>query len=357
MITIHQQVSEALGSRASELAALVVERHFARHPQLEQRYGEAGRNHCLKDAGYHLAYLAQAIAADSAALFVDYVGWAKVMLVKHGVPAADLASMLETMKESLERALPAEYGSLAGGFLDAAIRKLPQLPDEIPSFIREGAPLAVLATQYLQALLRGERHIASTLILEAVKQGTPVRDLYLNVFEPAQHEIGRLWQINQISVAQEHYCTAASQLIISQLYPNIFGAEKSRGTLVATSVSGELHELGTRMVCDFFEMDGWHTHYLGANVPAADVIKTIVQVRASVVAISATIAYHVQSVKELIATVRRTPECRDVTVLVGGYPFKVAPELWRDVGADGSANDARGAVALANRLTSQAPAA
>lgn len=357
MIAIHHQVSEALGSRSSELAALVVERHFARHPQLEQRYGKAGRNHCLKDAGYHLAYLAQAIAADSAALFGDYVGWAKIMLVKRGVPAADLASLLETMKESLEQALPAEFGPLAGGFLDAAIRQLPQLPDEIPSFIREGTPLAALATQYLQALLRGERHTASTLILEAVQQGTPVRDLYLDVFEPAQHEIGRLWQINQISVAQEHYCTAAAQLIISQLYPNIFGAKKNRGTLVATSVSGDLHELGARMVCDFFEMDGWHTHYLGANVPTADVIKTIVQVKASVAAISATIAYHIHSVTELIAAVRRTPECRDVIILVGGYPFNVAQELWRNVGADGSANDAQGAVALANRLTSQARSA
>ncbi|MDP9141880.1 MAG: cobalamin-dependent protein [Pseudomonadota bacterium] len=353
MIGIHQQVSEAIGSRRSELATLVVERHFTRHPQLEQRYGKAGRNHCQQDAGYHLAYLAQAIAADCAALFGDYVGWAKIMLAKRGVPAGDLASLLETMKESLEQALPAEFGPLAGGFLDAALQQLPHLPDDIPSFIRQGTPLAALATQYLRALLQGERHNASKLILAAVEQGTPVRDLYRNVFEASQHEIGRLWQINQISVAQEHYCTAAAQLIISQLYPNIFGAKKGLGTLVATGVSGDLHELGARMVCDFFEMDGWHTHYLGANVPAADVIQTIVQVKAGVVAISATIAYHVHAVTELIAAVRRTPACCNVTILVGGYPFKVAPELWRIVGADGSANDAESAVTLANRLTRQ----
>jgi len=40
-----------------------------------------------------------------------------------------------------------------------------------------------------------------------------------------------------------------------------------------------------------------------------------------------------------------------VKILVGGYPFKVEPELWKTIGADGSANGAREAIELANRLT------
>jgi methanogenic corrinoid protein MtbC1 len=37
-------------------------------------------------------------------------------------------------------------------------------------------------------------------------------------------------------------------------------------------------------------------------------------------------------------------------ILVGGYPFKIAKELWKSVGADGFAYNATDAVGLANRL-------
>ena len=214
-----------------------------------------------------------------------------------------------------------------------------------------------LAAAYLAALLRADRHLASRLILDEADRGTAVRDLYLHVFQPAQYELGRLWQLNEIDVAQEHYCSAATQLIMSQLYPRIFSAEKNRGTLVAACVSGDLHEIGARMVCDLFELDGWQTHYLGANVPAAGIIQMVVRWKATVLALSATITYHVRAVAELIAMVRRTPECVDLRILVGGFPFNVSPDLWRAVGADGSARNAQDALTLANQLSKEALAA
>jgi methanogenic corrinoid protein MtbC1 len=107
------------------------------------------------------------------------------------------------------------------------------------------------------------------------------------------------------------------------------------------------------MVSDFFEMDGWRTYYLGANAPMSAVVQAVVQRQANALAISATIAYHVRAVESLIAAVRRTPDCRGVKILVGGYPFKTAPDLWQIIGADGSASDAQEAVILGNRLTTQ----
>lgn len=350
MNALNQQVSEALLSRRSEIGRQIVDREFIRHPELEQRYGKTVRARMLEDTGFHLDYLAQAIAADSPPLFADYIGWAKVMLAKHGVPANYLATLLESMKEALRADLAEELSGQAGQIIDLTLQRLPQMPEEVSSFLADGMPLAA---QYLQSLLRGERHTANKLIMDAVAKGTSVQDLYLQIFEPTQHEIGRLWQMNEINVAQEHACTAATQQIMSQLYPYIFGSEKTRGTLVATCVSGDLHEIGARMVCDFFELDGWHTHYLGANVPTPSVIQTLVQYQANVLAISATITYHVFAVEALIVAVRRTPECHGVKILVGGYPFKIDPDLWKSIGADGSANDAQEAITLANRLTSR----
>ena len=51
------------------------------------------------------------------------------------------------------------------------------------------------------------------------------------MFQCSQYEIGRLWQMNKLTVAQEHYCSAATQLIMSLLYPRIFDTKKDRPRL------------------------------------------------------------------------------------------------------------------------------
>ena len=348
--SIHQQASEAVLGQRMQLAADLVDREFNRPPDLVPRPGRLDREKSLQDADSHLSYLAQALALNNQPLFIDYIAWAKVMLAQRQVPAEDLAFQLERLAEVLRNRLPADFGTLAAGFVTAAVLAMPEMPKDMPTFLHEGEPLSPLAHQYLESLRRGERHLASRLVLDAVAAGTPVKEIYLHVFQPVQYEIGRLWQLNRISVAQEHYCSAATQLIMSQLYPHIFASAKNGRTLVATCVAGDLHEIGVRMVADFFEMDGWSTFYLGANTPHAGVIECVVEQHADVLAVSATISYHVEAVRELIQAVRQHPIAGQVKILVGGYPFGKDRELWRDVGADGTASNAEHAIALANRL-------
>lgn len=244
---------------------------------------------------------------------------------------------------------------LPGGRVSAARRQRKELNvdekrTEDDSHWLQGNPLADLAQDYLDALLRAERRQASQLVLEAVEQGVGVKDIYLHVFQPSQREIGRLWQVNRVTVAQEHYCTAATQLVMSQLYSHIFGVERVHRRMVATCVGGELHELGVRMVSDFFEMEGWDTYYLGANTPTKSVLKTIESREADILGISATITFHISAVMELVEAVRQSEAGRSVKILVGGRPFNVAPDMWRTVGADAFAHDAQQAVEVAGRL-------
>ncbi len=114
--------------------------------------------------------------------------------------------------------------------------------------------------------------------------------------------------------------------------------------MVATCVGGELHEIGMRMVADCFELAGWDSYYLGASVPAKDVVAAVRQRNASVLGISATIVRHIGKVSEIIALARAQCD-QSLIILVGGYPFNVEKDLWWRVGADGMATDASGAVA------------
>lgn len=352
-----REISAALEARRPAIAEAVAARQYAEHPELRERYGPIGWQRTLEDANYNLAFLAQAIALENSALFADYLIWLKVVLLRRRVRLQDLLDHFAYLQDGLRQNLPADAAATACAYVAEGARLLPAMPDDLPAFIEGNAPTSLLAHQYLQSLLRGERHVASRLVLDAATGGTPVKELYLGVFQPCQREIGRLWQTNQISVAQEHYCTAATQWVMSQLYPYIFAGDKGAGRLVATCIAAELHEIGVRMVADFFEMEGWDTFYLGANTPTDSVLGAIAERQADVLGISATITYHVGEVERLIQAVRAEPACRDVLILVGGYPFNLAPDLWRRIGADGWAPDAQTAVERARELLAARPAA
>jgi methanogenic corrinoid protein MtbC1 len=263
---------------------------------------------------------------------------------------ADLATNLRLLRGAVQEIVGGPAAEAAARVIDHGLEALPELPATRESFLATSeAPHAELARDYLRLLLAGDRRGASALILGAVRDGVSVRDVYLHVFQRTQYEIGRLWQLNEISVAQEHFCTAATQMIMSQLYPQIFASARVGRRLVAACVGGDLHEIGVRMVADFFEMAGWDTFYLGANTPLPGVLQAVEEHRPDAIAISATMSYHVGEVAALIRALRER-DGRAPRILVGGYPFAVDPELWRTVGADGGASDAAAAVALAERL-------
>jgi methanogenic corrinoid protein MtbC1 len=104
------------------------------------------------------------------------------------------------------------------------------------------------------------------------------------------------------------------------------------------------------MVVDFLELEGWDTYYLGADTPAESILQAVQERQAHVLAISATISLHVSKVAELIEHIRSASDCTVPKILVGGYPFNIANNLWRQVGADGYARNAQEAVSAANLL-------
>jgi methanogenic corrinoid protein MtbC1 len=347
----HAVAGQILLERRTDIAEQAIQRMWERFPHLRTRYGEQGREKSLQDMMYHVVYLAEAVRNDSPRLFVEYVRWVKVLLNSLKIDDQDLVRTFQQLRETVEEALPADARSPAVELLDEVLTEYTSMSVEEESFLPDDAPHADLARRYMNLLLNGKRHIASRIIVEAVDQSTAdPKDIYLHVFQPVQHEIGRLWQTNKITVAQEHYCTASTQLVMCQLYPYIFNTEKNGRVFIGVCVGNELHELGIRMVTDFFEMEGWDTYFLGANTPAVTVVQSVRDRRADVVGISTTMTYHLDQVRRLIGQLRSAAETSHVKVLVGGYPFNADADLWQSFGADGFAGDAVRAVQRATEL-------
>jgi methanogenic corrinoid protein MtbC1 len=341
--------AEEIREQLLSISEAVVDCQYQLEPEIWKPYGRAGWEKSIRDQHFHLSYLAEAVVLSDPSLFMDYVNWVKQLFAALRFPEKSLVTMLECTHKVIAEELPEEDGAEALACIDKTLTALKFMSDTPPTFLPDDAPYSDLAREYLELLLHGDRNQAGRLILDKAEGGMSVRDIYLHVFQPTQYEIGRLWQINKISVAREHFCTAATQMIMSQLYPFIFSTQKTGRRLITACVGGELHEMGARMLADFFEMEGWDTYYLGANTPSDAIIRELLDQEAHILGISVTMTFHTRVAAELIRQVRSSV-AGETPILVGGYPLNVSSTLWKSLGADGSARDAGDALRLANRI-------
>jgi MerR family transcriptional regulator, light-induced transcriptional regulator len=339
-------VNELRGA-AETIAQSAVARDYARRPALLAKYGERGRALYLQDTRFHLSYLADAISFDRPSIFKDYLGWVTDVLAARGVASEELIENLKCVREVLVATLSGEGLAAVLRVFDAGVAGAGGARAASAYQSNEPLPADGLAKRYLDFLLRGERQAALELVQDAIRSGTGIKEIWLRVFQDALYEVGRLWQSNKMSVAEEHYCTAATQTIMSRLYSHVFSGPRRGRVLVTACAPGEIHEIGMRMVADFFEMEGWDTHHLGANTPAAALVDFVAQRRPDLLGLSATMTFHLEGVTAIVGALRASQETRGVRIMVGGHAFNREPDLWRDIGADGYARDAESAVLAA----------
>ena len=342
--------SDAINEHRVALAEFITGRQFSEKRELEMKYGKTGREKTLQDAGYHLAYLSEAIRADCEAIFNSYLEWIKIVLETRHVPSEVLFENLEYLDKACTELLSVENNRVIKPYLASGMESLRTAKQSPASFLKEDNPLMVSAKEYLSLLLEGKRREAQTLIEGLIKNHRPVSAIYEHVFRATQYEVGLLWQTNKITVAHEHYCTAATQFIMSSLYSSVFATKKKGAKMVACTVSGDLHEMGIRMMADMFEMDGWDTYYMGSNMPDVNVITALKEQEADILALSVTMPFHLSKVEVLIKNIRSDKAFDKMKIIVGGYTFNIDPALWKKVGADGYAQNSQEAILLANRL-------
>jgi methanogenic corrinoid protein MtbC1 len=337
------------------LAGKAFDRYREKHKKIVSNFSPYQKTRTLNDFKDHIRYLQESLAINNEVIFTDYIGWVRLIFATRHLPSDYLPSTLVALNEVLQQELPMNFRTKTESFIKKGIAVLGHAPAEIPPFISSENPLFAVAQSCLEALIAGDREKAWAGIAQAVTSGVPVRDIYLQVFQPVLWETGRLWQIGKAGIAQEHYVTASILLFISRLHDRIHPAGSKTGrqgkTLVAGCVSDELHDVGIRMVADFFEMDGWYTYYIGGNTPAQSLLEAVRDQHADVVALSSTMAFHLPAVHYLVRSLRADPKTRKVKIIVGGYPFNIVPNLWKQVGADAFAGNADDAVAAANRLS------
>ena len=297
-----------------------------------------------------LEELAVAVSTGRPAVFVEQVRWARAGLEARGVPAERLRQGLEALRRVLAEQIPPELAPMATGCIDRALAESSGEPAGMTPRLTAGTPEGRLAATYLLAILEGDRRRASRLILQAADEGQSLADLCLKVLQPAQEELGRMWLLGEINVAEEHFATATTRLVMAQLHARAACAPSNGRTLLAAAIAGNQHDLGIQLVADLFETDGWRAIHLGANVPAEDLGEAADFYQPDLVALSVSMATQLPALEQAIAAVRASQRGVFVKIMVGGRGLSGPAQSDKLRGADDHVSDPFEALARANAL-------
>jgi methanogenic corrinoid protein MtbC1 len=205
--------------------------------------------------------------------------------------------------------------------------------------------------RFVDHLARRDRKAAARQALGLLETGATVRGVVQGLLGPAQAEVGRRWEANQWSVADEHAATAISDAVLGALAWRIETAE-DQGHVVVTCAEGEWHSLPARMAAELLRTHGWQVTFLGASTPAGHLRRFLAEVGAVGVVVSCSVPIFLGGAQRSI----EAAHAAQVPALVGGRGFGPDDLRARRLGADGWAPDAAAAAHLLADWRRQRPA-
>ncbi|PMC40227.1 cobalamin-binding protein [Bacillus sp. UMB0899] len=170
------------------------------------------------------------------------------------------------------------------------------------------------------SLLKGNQDDAWNIVMNEVGHDISRKEVLENLITKAMQYIGNLWEMDEITVADEHLATSTCEYILVRFdfhmkkNHRFYQVEPKKVMLLC--LEKEQHDLGIKMVAQLFEEHGWNTRLLGSNLPLEEAVRSAEKWKPDVIGLSFSIWYHA----ELLGTYSKALEAipHKPTVIVGG---------------------------------------
>jgi 5-methyltetrahydrofolate--homocysteine methyltransferase len=198
-------------------------------------------------------------------------------------------------------------------------------------------------------ILEGDKDAAEAGVAQALEANNDPAEILSEGMIAAMKEVGRLFEEGEYYVPEMLIAARAMQAGLALLKPLLVesGIEPT-GRVAVGTVKGDLHDIGKNLVAMMLEGAGFAVTDLGTDVSPEKFVAVIQEDGVDIVALSALLTTTMPSMKTTIETISDAGLRDNVIVIVGGAP--VTQEYADQIGADGFATDASGAVTLAESL-------
>ena len=200
-----------------------------------------------------------------------------------------------------------------------------------------------LYEQIQSCLSLENKHGCINIVLDELSNSRiDIVTLYNEILTPVLREKYCLKSDKEICIWEEHVRTSIIRTIIECCYSYVIDERDNKyrsalkGKVIVVCPTEELHEIGARMVSDFFTLSGFDTIFVGANTPQFEIIEAIEHIKPTYVAVSVTCHYNLLAARRTIKSIIdiRSKGGLDFTIVIGGYAFKKNPEMIDKIGAD-----------------------
>ena len=200
-----------------------------------------------------------------------------------------------------------------------------------------------------EAILIGDLQTSVDVTKEALEEGTDPQSIIREYMIPAMDEIGTKFEQNECFVPELLMAARAMKGSLELLRPLLIetGA-KPEGKVIIGTVKGDLHDIGKNIVASMLEGGGFEVKNLGVDVPAAKIVAEVQENDYNIVALSALLTTTMPAMKDVIEALKDAGLRDKVKVIIGGPA--VTQEFCEEIGADGTSDNANGAVGLARKL-------
>jgi len=166
-----------------------------------------------------------------------------------------------------------------------------------------------------------------------------VLSLYNEILTPSLNRIVCKPEETDHMVWREHVKSAIVRTVLECSYPYVlrerdrkYGGKRGRKVIVVCP-SDEYHEIGPRMVADFFTLLGYDVTFIGANTPQMNVVSAVLETKPKYIAISVTNYYNLVAAQKTISLLRESG-ASGFKVIAGGNAFRRNPDEYKRIGAD-----------------------
>lgn len=195
-----------------------------------------------------------------------------------------------------------------------------------------------LYEEVLKALQKEDKESAVKRSIAALKEKeVSVAELYEMVLTPGLAHVIEEYEVDDDLIWREHVRSGIIRTIIESAYPYVLEERKMQESkeerVIVMCPEFEEHELGARMVADFFRIEGFETTFVGARTPLKTVLKALEVVQPKYLVISVTNFFNMLSVKRLIDAIKDEGH-DDLVFVLGGRAVSANPETAELMGAD-----------------------
>lgn len=202
-----------------------------------------------------------------------------------------------------------------------------------------------------EALRQGLTEEAENLTLQALDAGDDPLDLIQNVLVPTLTDVGRQFQAFEIFLPElmgAGDAAAAATKILEAAIAASGRKSASLGTVVLGTVQNDIHDIGKNIVNTLLSSHGFKVVDIGRDIAPSRFLEAAEREKADIVAMSALMTTTRPATRSTINLFVEAGARSKYKLIVGGGCIDSA---WaQEIGADGYAPDAAGAVDLCKML-------